>query len=380
MVGSCMPMSDVREPCRLFELNNAIVTQTTIDRKKKTFTGCVYDEHGRVCEASQRTSKGVEWRPADPKEISIDHDLHEINGLCIYMGHMTSHYGHFLLETLSRFWTLLEGLKYSKLVFHPFVHSVPKIPGYSPLKACIECFGIDKNDILIVEEDLRFKRLAVPTPLVEINDSAEAEQIAVYQKIIEYCRRFDRRHSGSVMTSPIENNGCVKSDQISVYDKLLRFCKRMIRRDLKLHPRIYLSRRRLRWRRQLIQNEAEIEKVFTSRGFKVVYPEKYDFIEQVLMYNHAEVVAGLTGSALHNSVFMNSGSTVITLGSIRGSSEEHRNQEICNSLAKVCSEFIAFQGKIYSEFIPFQGKVYEEPVRGKYDVNYLRERLSDILC
>ena len=108
--------------------------------------------------------------------------------------------------------------------------------------------------------------------------------------------------------------------------------------------------------------------MFTSRGFKVVCPEKYGFIEQVLMYNHAEVVAGLRGSALHNSVFMNSGSTVITLGSIRGPSEEHRNQEACNSLSKVCSEFI-----------PFQGKIYEEPVRGEYDVNYLRERLSDIL-
>ncbi|MBV7328053.1 glycosyltransferase family 61 protein [Chloroflexi bacterium TSY] len=172
----------------LYCLENAIITPTIINSQDKTFTGCVYDHAGKLIPASQRSGKEVIWKPVDPDPLITDEITDEIEGRCIYLGHYTGHYGHFLLETLARFWVLQTNIEYDKVIFQPFVHHVPEPKSFSPAKICFECFGIKYDRMLIVNNCLKVKDLCVPNPLIEIKNKADDEQALIYQQIAEYCQ------------------------------------------------------------------------------------------------------------------------------------------------------------------------------------------------
>lgn len=76
--------------------------------------------------------------------------------------------------------------------------------------------------------------------------------------------------------------------------------------------RLYISRRRQTAFRRLL-NEAQLEALFTARGFEVVYPEELSFKEQVRLFSAAAVVAGPAGSNMINLVFAPPGARILLL-------------------------------------------------------------------
>lgn len=62
-----------------------------------------------------------------------------------------------------------------------------------------------------------------------------------------------------------------------------------------------------------IVNEAEIESIAMSYGFVSVDPAMLDFVDQVNLFNGAEVLVSPAGAGLSNIVFMSPGATVISL-------------------------------------------------------------------
>lgn len=318
-------------PARILHcLRDAVVTPTVANRVEHTFTGCVYDRTGRLVPASQRTHGAITWKPADPEQIIAPEVAQEIEGQGIYLGHYTGHYGHFLIDTLSRFWALQTGFAYDKLVFQPFVLRMPDFQAFSPLRVCCECFGVKLEDLYTVRACLRFKKLAVPSMLFEVGQAAKPEQALVYRQIAEYC---------------------------------------VGRAKVPEAPRLYLSRSRLKKGHKPAANEEQVERVFESFGFTVVYPEQLDFEAQVALYQRAEVMAGFGGSAMHNSLFMREGAMAINLGSPRAPNAVNRNQRHCDQLSKV-----------RSEFVPFRGEVVDEKSRlGVFDAGFLKEALKSLL-
>ncbi len=81
--------------------------------------------------------------------------------------------------------------------------------------------------------------------------------------------------------------------------------------------KIYLSR--AEWKKENrkkvrdLLNRKEIENYFLNKNFKVLYPEKYSFQEQVEFFSKTKLLAGEDGSALHNSIFMDAGTEIICL-------------------------------------------------------------------
>lgn len=65
--------------------------------------------------------------------------------------------------------------------------------------------------------------------------------------------------------------------------------------------RIFISRSRIR-RRQL-SNENEIESLFERYGFRIIHPELLPIEAQIALFSDARMIAGLGGSAMHNTVF-----------------------------------------------------------------------------
>ena len=70
--------------------------------------------------------------------------------------------------------------------------------------------------------------------------------------------------------------------------------------------RVYLSRRRISARKfnRAVVNEVRIEALFRQHGFEILYPEATGFADQLATYANAAILAGLSGSALHNSLFL----------------------------------------------------------------------------
>ena len=65
-------------------------------------------------------------------------------------------------------------------------------------------------------------------------------------------------------------------------------------------------------KRRLI-NRAQVEGLFTARGFELIRPELLSFKDQVRLFAGAEVVAGEGGSGLHGVIFSAEGSVTLEL-------------------------------------------------------------------
>jgi len=75
--------------------------------------------------------------------------------------------------------------------------------------------------------------------------------------------------------------------------------------------RIYVARGKGSTRR--ILNEDELLRVLQREGFEIVLPEQMSFLEQVALFDQAQIVVGAHGSGLSNLVFCREGAHVVEL-------------------------------------------------------------------
>jgi capsular polysaccharide biosynthesis protein len=83
---------------------------------------------------------------------------------------------------------------------------------------------------------------------------------------------------------------------------------------------IYVSRRN--WKTiqpnsRALSNRNDVEEVFRRAGYTIFSPEQYSVAEQIAVFRQARVVAGESGSGLHNSIFMKPDGRVICIQSGR---------------------------------------------------------------
>lgn len=97
-------------------------------------------------------------------------------------------------------------------------------------------------------------------------------------------------------------------------------------------PRIFLSRSRLpKSNDQRVQDPKLIDEVFLRYGFSLVHPQELGFVQQMLMYADADIIAGVAGSALHNSMFQKKRGRIISIGfrnELQGKLAAFRKQEL----------------------------------------------------
>lgn len=326
-------------------VQHGFATPLHINKNRKTFSGAIYDCNGQIIVESQRTKCGDnEWSPEDPENIIKPNRLRNINGNSLYLGHYTGHYGHFLLESLARFWVLLEEdisiKKFDHFIFHPFLHKAPYPEDFSPARICFGCFGIDSKKIIILDDYHEFETIAVPQPLFEINHKVHKDMIDVYNEVKRYGVRL-------------------KSSRVGFINQLKGWTNAG---DLKL----YVSRRKAKGYHPML-NELDVEKIFINQGYKIFHPEKWTFQQQLAIFNRAKIIAGVEGSGLHNSVFMGQETTVISIGTPRNPSGKILNQYLCNRLSGVKGEYIEFKGNI------------NHKNRAIYDIDHLRSELLKII-
>lgn len=342
------------------EYENAIVTPTVIDRENSTFCGCVYDESGSIVPESQRASANVNWIPADPRKIPVDDVGKHIDGRCLYLGHYTGHYGHFLLETLSRFWVFETDPVFDYVLFSPFLHRTPKPSSFSPADTVLNCFSIKESQFKLIRGKTSVKHLILPTHLIDINSVNRVNQNhrEVFAKIKNYC--------------------CQKVPETAAYSQVYLSRRKWHFGQLATHPVGYKLVQLAAWHLRLagistagltsrrIVNEAEVERLLSSLGFAIISPEKLSFPEQVATFSKTDLLVGFDGSAMHNSLFMPAGSKAVTISRGRRFGP---NQRLCNMLAQV-----------EELFIEFKGRIIDSATRAlEFDLNYLQSQIEAIL-
>lgn len=211
-------------------------------------------------------------------------EMEILRGRYFYIGMMDSHFGHFILETLGRFWAPFDPKDFDGFLIHfdPGKNlNAHKSGSYAQY---FRALGINPESIRVIDKPIFVESVCVPhTPCIL---PARESFIAPELKIA--CRKINnmmREKSSSPSKAP---------------------------------SRVYISRRSLNSslaNRKLL-NEEEIENAFARRGFHIMFPEtlpnEYD---KHLLLSEAEVVAGVPGSGLLNSTFCRNGVHVIAIES-----------------------------------------------------------------
>ncbi len=93
-----------------------------------------------------------------------------------------------------------------------------------------------------------------------------------------------------------------------VRKKIIEFSEAAAKREF--HEKIFIHRNS-GYRK--VVNISEIEKELLSRGFKIIQPEKFSFLNQVRLFKNAKCIIGSSGAALGNIIFAKKHTKIIIL-------------------------------------------------------------------
>jgi hypothetical protein len=189
-------------------------------------------------------------------------DIDYINEDVVFLGALSKHYGHFILEGLSRLWFCLEPESTS----YKYVYISGD--GKDRFNDFFKLFGLEEESIIKIRKPTRFRTVIVPEQSIRLHD--------FYHK--KYKETIDR----------IKNN-----------IKPAKFKK------------VYFSKARVKNNRAV--GEASIEEVFLKNGFNVFCPETLSVYETISILKGCKVFAATSATNVHNSIFMNDENTFICL-------------------------------------------------------------------
>jgi capsular polysaccharide biosynthesis protein len=174
-------------------------------------------------------------------------------GTFIYGGLLMDHFGHFLLEAMSRLW-FIRAHPELPVVWHEIRLPVPHTcwPGW--WHQLWQLLGLDHHRHHVIREPRRFGRVIVPQPGLSLNDGlhpAQATALAVLP--------------------PQPPSG----------------------------ERVWLSRAALPERFGRLLGEELLQQRLAELGWKIRYPETVPVADQVATFAQATIVAGFAGSAFH---------------------------------------------------------------------------------
>jgi hypothetical protein len=230
--------------------------------------GGIATQDGALVELAQTHRSGTRWGTrvlggiVEPAALEPQAEIDEE---VVYLGWCFQHFGHFLMESLTRTWILDEIDPSIKVVFHT---KLPRIAsGQKALSAAtqkiLELFGIPLDRIIFPQEPTRLRRVIVPESLHELS----------YGSHEQFPRRY--RQVAATIAGDVTPSA---------------------------QP-VYLSRRLLPSHLRQIVGEFELEEVLRDNGFLIAYPETMRFEDQIRLINQHTDIFTTVGSAVYNVLF-----------------------------------------------------------------------------
>jgi capsular polysaccharide biosynthesis protein len=230
----------------------------------------LYDSGGRRIDEAAATTITRDGRPFNrdklysktPELITLPTDLNVVDEPVIFGGFLSEHYGHFIIDTMSRLWARD---MYPTL---PILFTKPTTWSNYP------SFGRDIFNALqllgrvtLGEGPTLFRNVICPGTAFEYRWKAFTVADAPHTAVAEAMDGAAR----STWRQPV-----------------------------------YLTRSGLGERQRKIDAECELEEELSRRGVEVICPETLPLGEQISLFERAPVVIGTMGSALHTALFSRS--------------------------------------------------------------------------
>jgi capsular polysaccharide biosynthesis protein len=187
------------------------------------------------------------------------------DGTYIYGGRINPHFGHFLVNTLPRFWAMARiRTPNTKILCHG--PGTPENWFNVPfIAATFELLGLTPRDFITFQNPQRLRDIVIPCASME-------EQRSGYQVFGQMCREIGNR---AILTNTVTED---------------------------TRP-IYYSKSRLKSAVGVITNEAEIENAMRRAGIEIIYPETLSLYDQIRLMASRGRILGTAGSFLHASIF-----------------------------------------------------------------------------
>ena len=269
--------------------NVTIVENPTVVVDTKTIAYGVFDTNGKFVPASlQFRGNKHQFIPKQvPKNAPyIDCDA-------ILVGNIYPHFGHFLLEQMNRLYGGIGKQNHLKFIFI----DNRGIGAQNFVYEFMAAFGVNKNDVIILNQPTRFKRLYIPSQTLNIKNAN------IDQKMPLGYREMANNLDGTTI------------------------------------ERVYMSRTKLPESMRTI-GEKKIQKIFEKNGYTIIYPETMTIAEQIAAVRNAKYLAGCAGTAMHWAIFMKPGGTVISLKRNTTRDSFVRTQHMLNTICGLKSIFV----------------------------------------
>lgn len=194
--------------------------------------------------------------------VSVE-GLPRLAGTYLFLGSMHDHFGHFLVEGLSRLWILKyfsdEEISSLKVI----IYEPGLIP---PATKMLEYLGINKSQIIFLDTPCIVEKVIAPSVGYRTHLWARDCMNYVYEKI----------------------------SAAALQEKHNEFPKK-----------VFLSRNNVPSRK--LSNEIELEAIYRNAGYWVFRPEDVPIGDQIRIVANADCIAGCTGSNMYLSMFQRAG-------------------------------------------------------------------------
>ena len=221
-------------------------------RRQTAFRMGVFDAGGRIVQGSllQRSYGPVGFAPEPPASVRSDPRS------AIYAGHLSYHFGHFILESLSRLWFAAQHPD-RPIAWACRPEPVPP-PWHGWQRQILDVLGV-RNEVLLLTEPTRFRSVDVPEPGYRVKDF------------------FSRQHADFLAAYPTRP------------------------RDPEL--RVWLSRSGSDSEYRSL-HAPRLEQELADHGWRIVRPEALLVSAQLELLATAGRIAGEQGSAFHLLVLL----------------------------------------------------------------------------
>jgi capsular polysaccharide biosynthesis protein len=255
-------------------------------------SGLRVDETNIVVAPRTHRKFAAEYHKA-PERIEVPAELDICEDEVLYIGFARDHYGHFLLDSMSRMWAALD----TQL---PCVFlGAGKVSG----DYFDEIMKSMRFSVLSPQRPTLYRKIWVPTPSLTVDriaGNADAAHLTVTE-------RLNPRPSGHW-------------DQ-PVFLSRLGFQSR---------ARSFDTNR---------SQEARLEEQLEAAGYRVVHPEDLPFAEQVALFNECPKIVGLLGSAFHTGFFSRK-TWAGKLGLLTFEKNKTRRYKLIDSIKGYSAEYI----------------------------------------
>ena len=257
-----LAMSKRSLECNVYE--NVTLLPSKIEPESSNFwsKGGVIDQFGGYIENSAMRAEGSMIK--DRMNGSYAYDQKNIDRCdfdeAIYFGLFINHYGHFLVEVVSRLW--IEIKNPTKL---PIVYT--SLDG-KPIKKhyldFFELLGIDSSRLILINTPTKIKKIHIP----EVSVVVGAYYTSAYKEIFDVVR-------SKVVPKSFE--------------------------------KVYFSRTKFNKAIKTEFGEKDIEKFMMDNGFNIFYPEKLTLVEQISIIKGCKIFSGLLCTIPHCLLFAEDG-------------------------------------------------------------------------